>query len=98
MAVQTSAFRISDLFVIAAAAAALLLSVQAAAARSGAVAAPIMAAGHVGSGHAGARAPGVRPFAHHHRGRGAFLPAVGAFAYSPYAEPVRSEERRVGKE
>jgi len=90
MTVQTSTFRISDLIVIAAAVAALLLSVGAAAARSGVAAAPV-GAGHVGPGHAGARAPGIRPFVHHHRGHGAFLPAVGAFAYGPYAEPAAPE-------
>ncbi len=84
MADRTSAFRISGVIVIAAAVAALLLSVEAAAARSGAAPGAPAISGHV----VGARAPGVRPFVRQHRGQGAFLPAVGAFAYGPDGEPV----------
>jgi hypothetical protein len=90
MADRTSAIRISDFIVIAAAVAALLLSVEAAAARSGVAAAPV-GSGHVGPSHAGVRAPGFRPFIRSHRGHGAFLPVGGAFAYSPYAEPSAPE-------
>lgn len=60
-----------------------MLSVEAAAARSG-----VAAAAPGVSVHGGPRAPGARPFIHHHRGHGAYLPAVGAFAYGPDGESV----------
>ncbi|MGC2778758.1 MAG: hypothetical protein WA418_24320 [Bradyrhizobium sp.] len=78
MADRTSAFRISRVVVVVGAAVALMLSVEAAAARSGVIAAAPGVSGHAGP----------RPFVRHHRGPGAFLPAVGAFAYGPDGEPV----------
>ncbi|MGJ4905934.1 hypothetical protein ACQR0V_30500 [Bradyrhizobium sp. HKCCYLS2058] len=86
MADRTSAFRNSGVFVVCAAAAALIFSTEAASARSGAA----VAAGPVGPSQVVRPAPGIRPGLrhHHYRGARAYLPAAGAFAYGGYDEPV----------